>query len=339
MNNTRSPFCFRRVDARDVMPPKNYTCANCGTVRAALKRPRNGQLLCQDCFFQLFEDEVHQTIVAEGLFERGDVVACGASGGKDSTVLMHLMCELNRRHDYGLNLQLISVDEGIKGYRDDSLVTVQRNSEFYSLPLHILSYQDLYGWTMDDIVKAVGLKNNCTFCGVFRRQALERGAVLVKANKIVTGHNADDTAETILMNILRADAPRLARCTQAISIGEDLLPRVKPLKYAYEKEIVLYAHFKKLDYFTTECTYAKEAFRGTARALIKDLEALRPRCIADTIYSGEHLEVRVENATPSNGQRNCQRCGLVTSQRLCRACVLIESLERGDPQSALRTTV
>lgn len=47
---------------------------------------------------------------------------------------------------------------------------------------------------MDEIVQAVGLKNNCTYCGVFRRQALERGAILVGANKIATGHNADDTA-------------------------------------------------------------------------------------------------------------------------------------------------
>ena len=44
----------------------------------------------------------------------------------------------------------------------------------YGLPLQILSYKDLYGWTMDDIVKMIGLKNNCTFCGVFRRQV--RGA-------------------------------------------------------------------------------------------------------------------------------------------------------------------
>lgn len=39
----------------------------------------------------------------------------------DSTVLAHLMTLLNKRYDYGLELFLLSIDEGITGYRDDSL--------------------------------------------------------------------------------------------------------------------------------------------------------------------------------------------------------------------------
>lgn len=89
---------------------------------------------------------------------------------------------------------------GIKGYRDDSLKTVESNSRTYQLPLTILSYHDLYGYSMDDIVKEIGLKNNCTYCGVFRRQALDRGAWKLGIRHIVTGHNADDLAETVLMN-------------------------------------------------------------------------------------------------------------------------------------------
>ena len=38
---------------------------------------------------------------------------------------------------------------------------------------------------MDEIVKEIGTKNNCTFCGVFRRQALDRGATMMKVRLTV----------------------------------------------------------------------------------------------------------------------------------------------------------
>lgn len=77
---------------------------------------------------------------------------------------------------------------------------MKRNQQQYDLPLKILTYEELYGWTMDAIVSEIGKKNNCTFCGVFRRQALDRGASSLNVDHIVTGHNADDIAETVLMN-------------------------------------------------------------------------------------------------------------------------------------------
>lgn len=91
---------------------------------------------------------------------------------------------------------------------------------------------------MDEIVKVIGTSNNCTYCGVFRRQALERGAIKLGCNKIVTGHNADDIAETVLLNMLRGDFIRLNGCVNPMSGEEDdilSLPRVKPFKYTYEK--------------------------------------------------------------------------------------------------------
>lgn len=39
----------------------------------------------------------------------------------DSTVLAYVLKKLNEEYNYGLNLILLSVDEGITGYRDDSL--------------------------------------------------------------------------------------------------------------------------------------------------------------------------------------------------------------------------
>ena len=144
-------------------------CELCKERNARIKRPKNQMAVCQECFFIVFEEEIHHTIMTNKMFKAGERIAMGASGGKDSTVLMHVMCTLNKRYDYGLHLELVSVDEGITGYRDDSLETVKKNQETYGIPLTIVSYRDIYGWTMDEIVKVIGLTNNCTFCGVFRR--------------------------------------------------------------------------------------------------------------------------------------------------------------------------
>ena len=203
--------------------------------------------LCKACFFEQFESEVHETITQNRLFSRGDRVAIGASGklparhssllcvhsrqqgahvagGKDSTVLAHVLSLLNRRHGYGLVLLLLSIDEGISGYRDDSLETVKRNEVGpscascralyvcgalvgaqvqYGIPLTILSYEELYGWTMDQIVAQIGTKGNCTFCGVFRRQALDRGAWKLQADKVATGalHWAIDSWHSTLQTV------------------------------------------------------------------------------------------------------------------------------------------
>jgi cytoplasmic tRNA 2-thiolation protein 1 len=99
--------------------------------------------------------------------------------------------------------------------------------------------------------------------------------------------------------VLRGDLPRLSRTTSIVTstpsaVSTDPnshtnIKRSKPLKYAYEKEIVLYAHHKQLDYFSTECIYSPEAFRGSARALIKNLERVRPSAILDVVRSGEDM--------------------------------------------------
>ena len=53
----------------------------------------------------------------------------------------------------------------------------------------------------------------------------------------------------------------------AITTADDPsgIPRVKPLKYQYEAEIVKYARHNKVRYFSTECTYAPGAHRGNIR--------------------------------------------------------------------------
>lgn len=357
-------------------------CQLCHGRRAVVKRPKNLQRLCKECFFTVFETEIHNTIVTAQLFQPGERVAIGASGGKDSTVLASVLKTLNERYNYGLDLVLLSVDEGIKGYRDDSLATVKRNQAQYEMPLEIVSYKELYDWLMDEIVACAGIRSSCTYCGVLRRQALDRGAAKLGIQHVVTGHNADDMAETVLMNLLRGDTARLELlCALLTHLEGSPVRRSKPFKYMYQKEIVLYAHYKRLDYFSTECTYAPEAFRGTARELLKGLGAVRPSVVMDIIHSGEQFvlkkkEIRGnkkkgkkgktentkdtaeaeksektatrDNTVPPRKERGavnsdgsvslgntCERCGYITSNRICKACLLLAGLEASRPKMAV----
>lgn len=126
---------------------------------------------------------------------------------------------------------------------------------------------------------------------------------------------------------MRGDIARLGRCTAICTQGEDTIRRSKPFKYAYEKEIVMYvalssyplppyvlihfddddgrryAYFRKLDYFSTECIYSPDAYRGHARAFLKVLEAARPSAIIDIIHSGEAFEVKDEVRAMQKTQR------------------------------------
>lgn len=298
-------------------------CLVCKEAKAALKRPKTNSLSCVKCFLQCFEDEIYQTIKENNLFTEGETICIGISGGKDSTVLAHVINKLNNAHNLKLDIQLVAIDEGIHGYRDDSLETVKENAKLLNLPLTLISYKELFNWTMDEIVALTGLSNSCTYCGVFRRQALDLGAIRVKATKLVTGHNADDLAETVLMNLLRGDFNRLPKSVECITGGT--VPRVKPFKYIYEKEIVMYAHYMKLKYFCTECTYAVSAYRGNVRELIKELEVDRSSSIIDIIHSAENW--KIADNVKQREKITCTVCGKVSSNKICKGCALLKKLD------------
>ena len=338
---------------RTTTSPSTSCVGPCGgTGRVVVRRVASGSRFCKSCFISSFEEDVFSTIKRYDLFRRGERVAIAVSGGKDSTVLAHVLCALNVRENLGLDLVLLSVDEGITGYRDASLDAVRRSVEARGVggpPLTVVSYKDLYGWAMDDVVKAAGARNNCTFCGVFRRQALDRGGALVQADVIATGHNADDVAETVLMNLLRGDIARLARCAAPRTGGGGAgapLPRVKPFLDIFEKEIVLYAHHARLDYHSTECVYSPGAYRGFAREFLKDLEAARPSSVTDIISSAAQWKIGCDDLAPSSSsslgasrpQVACIRCGFAASgDGLCQACALLAGLAAGSPRLALRS--
>ncbi|OAG30966.1 cytoplasmic tRNA 2-thiolation protein 1 [Nematocida displodere] len=304
-------------------------CGMCNAATAVTIRPSTKEKLCKPCFLHSIEEEAHRTIRETRMFEGITTLIVGVSGGKDSTVMAHILNLLNQKYRYGLSIKLLCIDEGISGYRDKSIEVVRQNEKDLLLPLTILSYQETFGHTMDSVVSQIGRKSNCTYCGVFRRGSLEDGAKMLKGEMIATGHNADDIAETVIMNYLRGDISRLTRCTHALSekSSPEVIPRCKPLMRVYEKEIVMYAFYQKLPYFSTECKYSPGAFRGVARTYIKSLEKLNPRFILQIISSGDKVQKQA-SSTPTT--KPCTICARHCSGSggICKACLLLKTLNQ-----------
>lgn len=102
--------------------------------------------------------------------------------------------------------------------------------------------------------------------------------------------------------------------------GRKLVARVEPSRLSPSTLLaaIRYAYFKKLDYFSTECIYYPNAYRGYAREYLRELEQIRPSAVIDIIHSGEAL--RVGTQVKRAEQTQCKRCGYMSSNELCKAC-------------------
>ncbi|KAJ3275551.1 cytosolic thiouridylase subunit Ctu1, partial [Blyttiomyces sp. JEL0837] len=85
------------------------------------------------------------------------------------------------------------------------------------------------------------------------------------------------------------------------------------------------------------CIYSPFAYRGYARAFLKDLEKIRPSAIMDIIHSGEAYQVK--EGIVKQIQSKCERCGFMSSNKLCKACLLLEGLNKGLPKSKIMVAV
>ena len=326
--------------------PAKRICARCNEKPPVARRAIDGSLLCKECFLYSVEEDVHKTISDDTMFTPGMNVAVGVSGGKDSAALLHCLYVLNKRHNYNINLQMLAIDEGIKGYRDDSLQCVLRTQEKYQLPLNIVSFKERFGKDLDRLHKDSGQDTMCSFCGTLRRRALDEGARDFESDLLVTGHNADDVAETIIMNMMRGDTQRLVRCTKSVTgqveivNGKRFVPKAKPFKHIPQKEIVLYAFHAKLDYFSTECPYSPDAMRGKPRLLLNRASRYDHAVVLNVIKAAEHFKLRTENTKTGKSintstKRTCDRCGEVSSLPLCQACKLVDVMRSNGDLSTI----
>ena len=66
-------------------------CGICKKTRAMLKRPKTAEMICRECFYNVFEEEIHQTIIQSNLFKKGEKVAIAASGGKGEDLVLEIV--------------------------------------------------------------------------------------------------------------------------------------------------------------------------------------------------------------------------------------------------------
>ncbi|MFW9955863.1 MAG: TIGR00269 family protein [Candidatus Thorarchaeota archaeon] len=304
-------------------------CSKCGQEAVYLRR-YTAERLCKACLVQTTVERVRKTINRYKMFQDDDRIVVAISGGKDSAVLLDVLKRIEENYPKSELIPLI-IDEGIKGYRDRALAAAEKLTESLSLPLEIRSFHDLFGMSLDDVISGRTEDNTygaCSYCGVFRRRALNDAAKELAADVVATGHNMDDEAQTTIMNILRGDSRRIGRTNRLRENAvPGFVPRVKPIMELSERDVVAYSHHLKLPYHDIPCPYAVEAYRNDIREFLNEMEYKRPGTLTAILHSGEAIAEVMIHSDDDITSQICSKCGTPTSSRICKTCSLLDELK------------
>lgn len=300
-------------------------CKKCETEPVFLLT--SGVKLCKSCFLRYFEKKVRKTIRIYKLIENKENIAVAISGGKDSLTVLNVLNKVSNRKNF--ELFAILIDEGIKGYREHTIKDAKKFCEENEIPLHIYSFKEEFGYTLDEMIKKLGMKP-CTVCGVFRRYLLNKKSRELKATKLATGHNLDDEAQSVIMNQFKKNIEVSARLGPLTGVKNDkrFIRRIKPLYLMTEKEVGTYAFLKGLMHDFNECTYEYDSFRSEIRDMLNDFEnkhhGTKNNIITSFLEILPLLKNKYKTKTPIQG---CSSCKEPSATEKCKACVILEKLK------------
>jgi len=311
------------------------TCTLCKRHEAVYVRPYSGEKLCAKCFTKSIEDKARATIANYKMFQHDDKIMVAVSGGKDSTTLLHILEKLEGNFPKS-SLCAVTVDEGIKGYRDEALKFAVKNCRKLNVEHTITSFKDLFGVKLDELVKTIQKTRTdetrgltpCAYCGVLRRRALNVAAREAGVNKLATAHNLDDETQTILLNLLHGDALRIARVNPVLAKNHPkLVQRVKPLCEVPEREIAFYAFQKRIKFQSIPCPYASTALRNDMRIILNRMEEKHSGTKFTLFKSIEKIKPALEKMANETKLRECKSCGEPTVDDICKTCQMLQALD------------
>ncbi len=279
---------------------------------------------CRKHFTEHIEKKVEKTVRDFRLIAPRDRVAVAVSGGKDSLSCLYM---ISRLHD---DVFALAVDEGISGYRDVTLKDLKRFCNKNKIKLRIVLVKKEFGFTLDEMLKRTKEKP-CTVCGAIRRFLINKYARKLGATKLATGHNLDDEAQAVLMNLFRNQPEISARLGPVTGIITDrsFVPRIKPLYLCTEKEITAYSLLMDLGVTFVECPYTASSYRRHVLELLNDYEQKHPGTKRGIIsYFLKELPSLKKRFATEDAVLHCRRCGEPSKQTLCRVCQIVSKIRQ-----------
>lgn len=233
------------------------------------------------------------------MINRGDKIAVGLSGGKDSLALVTLFAALKKFYPKPFELFAVNIDMGLD-YDESEKTALKNYLDELKVPLYV-EKTDI-GKILFEVRKE---KNPCSLCSKLRRGALCSVAVSHGATKIALGHHADDLAETLFLSLFFEG--RLSTF-EPVTFLEDLnVSLIRPLIYTEEKNIRAYA--KDFPVLHNPCPADKHTNRQYIKELLasvkKDIPFAKSRILTALCHPernhlfGEAIEKLVKNGAMS----------------------------------------
>ena len=305
-------------------------CEKCHTRKPIIWLRDQKIHLCLECLEQYILDNIRRELNKENVYGKHILIA--SSGGKDSQVLTYTLNLL--KNEYNYELTVVTIDEGISNYSIEKIKYVKELCDKLNITLLTYRLSDYYHITIDKVAELYLARKipykPCTICGVFKRQLINILAREIGADYIATGHNLDDEAQGIIMNIIRGDFNTIIREYESKTRKSTLLvQRIKPLRNIKEKTIATYILAKKLPYYKPKCPHVKYSLRNTLRRILNALEEIYPGIKRQILELKELTPKIILEKTKVKPRYNyCKICGEPSASNLCRACQLKQVISK-----------